>query len=69
MITEKTKPTATPVMKAIMWLKRTIINSTLLPGLGRKVHAHLLSWWVTWRGGKENPHRPYADGGVAMKEV
>ena len=33
MITEKTNPTATPVMKAIMWLKRTIINSSFLAGL------------------------------------
>jgi hypothetical protein len=33
MITEKTNPTATPVMKAIMWLKKAIINSSFLPGL------------------------------------
>jgi len=25
--------------------------------------------WTAWRGGKENPHRPYADGGVTKKEI
>jgi len=62
MITEKTKPTATPVMKAIIWLKRTITNSTFLPGLGSKVYAHLLSWWVTWRGEKKTPIDPMPMG-------
>ena len=28
---------------------------------------HFTSMGAAWRGGKENPHRPYADGGLTMK--
>ena len=39
------------------------------------IHAPLLAyrwwwgffWWAAWRGGKENPHRPYADGGMPKR--
>ena len=64
MITEKTNPTATPVMKAIVWLKRTIINSSFLPGL--EVQSLCLSTSVGGQFGgvgadcglQERPTRP-----------
>jgi hypothetical protein len=57
MITEKTNPTATPVMKAIMWLKRTIINSSFLAGLEVQSvcpFAQLVGSMEGWK--KESPH-------------